>query len=75
MLERISSLNLFIDSCGILRVGGRLEKSTLDESVTHPVILLKSGKVTVLLIRWCHQKTGHSGRTSLSIKLDPLDIG
>ena len=62
MLERIGSLNPFIDSYGILRVGGRLKNSTLDESVTHPIILPKSGKVTELLIRWCHQKTAHSGR-------------
>ena len=64
MLERIGSLNPFIDSYGILRVGGRLKKSTLDESVTYPIILPKSVKVTGyrLLIRWFHQKTAHSGR-------------
>ena len=45
MLERIGSLNPFIDSYGILRDGGRLQKSTLDESVTHPIVLPKSGKV------------------------------
>ena len=56
MLERIGSLNPFIDSYGILRVGGRLKKSTLDEIVIHPIILPKSGKVTELLIRWSHQK-------------------
>ena len=62
MLERIGSLNPFIDNYGILRVGGRLKNSTLDESVTYPIILPKSGKVTELLIRWCHQKTARSGR-------------
>ena len=62
IVERTSSLNPSTDSYGILRVGGRLEKSTLDESVTHPIILPKTGKVTDLLIRWCHQKTAHNGR-------------
>ena len=62
MLERTRSLNPSIDSYGILRAGVRLEKSTLDESVTHPIILPKSGKVTDLLIRWCHQKTAHNGK-------------
>ena len=62
MLERIGSLNPFIDSYGILRVGGRLKKSTLDEIVIHPIILPRSGKVTELLISWCHQKNAHSGR-------------
>ena len=61
MLERIGSLSPFIGSCEILRVGRRLEKSMLDESVTHPIILPKSGKVTELLIRWCHQKAAHTG--------------
>ena len=75
MLERIACLNWFIDSYEILRVGERLEKSTLDESVTHPIILPKSGKVADFLIRWCHQKTAHVGETSLALKLDPQGIG
>ena len=28
----------------------------------HPVILPKKGKLTEMNIRWCHQKTTHSGR-------------
>ena len=62
MLERICSLNQFIESYGLLKAGIRLKKSTLHESAAHPIILPKSGKVTELLIRWCHQKTAHSGR-------------
>ena len=62
ILERTSSLNPSIDSYVTLRVVGRLEKSTLDGSVTHPIVLPKSGKVTDLLIRWCHQKTVHNRR-------------
>ena len=76
MLERIGSLNPFIDSCRILRVGGRLEKSTLDESVTHPFIQPKSGKVTEE--RWkggISRKLHTVGETSLLMKLDPLDAG
>ena len=46
MLKTVDSLNPFTDSCGILRVGGRLEKSTLDERVTYSIIVPKSGKVT-----------------------------
>ena len=62
MLESICSWNPSIYSYGILRVGGRLKKSTLDEIVIHPIILPRSGKVTELLISWCHQKNAHSGR-------------
>ena len=28
----------------------------------HPVLLPKKGKLTEMIIRWCHQKTAHSGR-------------
>ena len=28
----------------------------------HPVMLPKKGKQTEMIIRWCHQKTAHSGR-------------
>ena len=49
MLKRNGSVNSFIDSCGILRAGGGIEKSTLDESVTHA-------------ISWRHQKAVHSER-------------
>ena len=62
MVERIGNLNLFIDSYGILEAGERLKKSTFDESVTHPILLPKSRKVTELSLKWCHQKTAHSGR-------------
>ena len=51
MLERIGSLNPFIDSYGFLRVRGRLEKLDLDESVTYPIILPNSLEVADLLIR------------------------
>ena len=41
MLKRIGTLDPFIDSYGILGVLGRLKKSTLDGSVTYPIILPK----------------------------------
>ena len=48
ILKRITNHKMLktVDSCGILRVGGRLEKSTLDERVTYSIIVPKSGKVT-----------------------------
>ena len=48
---------------GLISVGGRLQQSNLYEKVMHPVILPKKGKLTEMIIRWCHQKTEHSGRT------------
>ena len=47
---------------GLIRVGGRLLQSNLDEKVMHPVMLLMKRKLTEIIIRWCHQKTTHSGK-------------
>ena len=60
--ESIGSLNPYVGEDGLIRVGGRLQQSNLDEKVMHPVILPKKGKLTEMIIRWCHQKTAHSGR-------------
>ncbi|KAL7825761.1 hypothetical protein SRHO_G00334990 [Serrasalmus rhombeus] len=40
---------------GILRVGGRLHKSTMPEEVKHPAILHKNSHVTDLILREIHQ--------------------
>ena len=60
--DSIGSLNPHVGEDGLIRVGGRLQQSNLDEKVMHPVILPKKGKLTEMIIRWCHQKTAHSGR-------------
>ncbi|KAL7834870.1 hypothetical protein SRHO_G00291170 [Serrasalmus rhombeus] len=43
---------------GILRVGGRLYKSTMPEEVKHPAILHKNSHVTDLILREIHQSLG-----------------
>ena len=55
-------LDPFVDNQGILRVGGRLRKSELNDEVKFPVILPKSYHVTSLIARWCHEQVQHSGR-------------
>ena len=60
--ESVSCLNPYVGEDGLIRVGGRLQQSNLDEKVMHPVMLPKKGKLTEMIIRWCHQKTAHSGR-------------
>ena len=65
MLKKSSSLrklNPFIDESGIIRVGGRMQKSILDESVKHPVILPRKGKLSIAAVRWIHTKVEHAGR-------------
>ena len=43
------------------RVGGRLRQSGLEEAAKHPILLPEKGHITNLIIRWCHEKTAHSG--------------
>ena len=58
----ISSLNPFIDSEEILRVGGRLSRSNLEFATVHPVILPKRSHVTKMIILECHESVQHAGR-------------
>ncbi|XP_011173132.1 uncharacterized protein LOC105205463 [Solenopsis invicta] len=51
----------FVDTHGLIRVGGRLQNSFLSESERHPVILSKDHHVTALLIRKAHISTLHGG--------------
>ena len=46
---------------GILRVGGRLQNSSLPVSAKHPILLPTKHPVTDLLILSCHSKEGHMG--------------
>ena len=55
------SLNLFLDSEGILRVGGRLRNSMLAYSVKHPALLPSKHRTTDMIIRWTHQWSLHIG--------------
>ena len=50
------------DENGTIRVGGRLEKSYINNDCKHPILMPKNCHISKLIILWCHQKTGHSGR-------------
>ena len=52
----------YTDGNGLLRVGGRLNHSTMDESVKHPLLIPKGSILARLIIKWCHEKVPHSGR-------------
>ena len=58
----IYRLDLYWDRCGLLRVGGRIQKSTVSEEMKHPVLLARKSEIAVMIIRWCHEKVAHSGR-------------
>ena len=46
----------------VTRVGGRFEKSFLNDECKHPILFPKVAKITDLLIKHHHKLTGHSGR-------------
>lgn len=54
-------LTPFIDSKGILRVGGRLGLSNLTYEAKHPAILPKKSTLTTLVISWAHLRSLHGG--------------
>ncbi|UYV74036.1 hypothetical protein LAZ67_11001902 [Cordylochernes scorpioides] len=59
--SKLLSLNPFIDSSGILRVGGRLRKSNLQFNEKHPIILPHNHFVTKLIVQQFNVEHLHSG--------------
>lgn len=63
------SLNPFLDSNGILRVGGRLSRhESLAYDRKFPILLPKNHFITALIIREYHKRSMHSG-TNLTLSL------
>lgn len=54
---------------GLLRVGGRLCRSAMPEQVKHPIILHKGHPISSLILRYIHERTGHSGRNHVLSEL------
>ncbi|XP_053964222.1 uncharacterized protein LOC128867152 [Anastrepha ludens] len=73
----IASLSPFIESCGLLRVGGRLKNSALDFEAQHPVILPRRHPATQAIIMHFHRRNLHAGPRSLLayIRLQYWPIG
>ncbi|XP_057687730.1 uncharacterized protein LOC130913275 [Corythoichthys intestinalis] len=47
---------------GLLRVGGRVRRSSMPEETKHPIILTKDFHVSTLILRHIHQQLAHGGR-------------
>ena len=58
---KLLQLNPFLDSIGLLRVGGRLQHSELSFDTKHPYILPSDCKFSELIIRDTHERTLHGG--------------
>lgn len=54
---------------GVLRVGGRLNRSAMPEEAKHPVLLYKQHRIAQLILHHIHQETGHGGRNHVLAKL------
>lgn len=55
-------LNPYLDKSGLLRVGGRLNRSDLPEEMKNPVLLPKKSYVSKLLVSHHHEEVKHRGR-------------
>lgn len=60
--NELYNLDPFLDSDGVLKVGGRLSNSSLCHSLKHPVIIPKNHHITRLIIADCHEKVKHQGK-------------
>jgi len=65
----IRGLHPFLDSGGVMRVGGRLEKANLEFNQKHPVLLPKNHAVTKLIILDEHNRMMHGNQQLLLASL------
>ncbi|XP_036320454.1 uncharacterized protein LOC118734967 [Rhagoletis pomonella] len=75
--SKISSLNPFLDSGGMIRVGERLQNSSLSFNARHPIILPRYHPLTRSIIEHYHRKLLHAGPQALlaTIRLQYWPIG
>ncbi|KAK9745482.1 Integrase zinc binding domain [Popillia japonica] len=59
--SKLSSLNLFLDSSGIIRVGGRLSNSQFAYDKKHPIILSGKHHLSKLIVTHEHLRLLHAG--------------
>jgi hypothetical protein len=60
--SQLRKLNPFLDSDGLLRVGGRIQQGSFPTEISHPAILPKGHFVSELILKHCHELCGHQGR-------------
>lgn len=63
--SQLRRLSPFVDSQGLLRVGGRLTNAELPYSAKHPLLLPKDGHFVKLLISYYHVSNCHVGANAL----------
>ncbi|XP_075168937.1 uncharacterized protein LOC142241083 [Haematobia irritans] len=63
----LAKLHPFIDGSGLLRVGGRLRNSELDNASKYPIILPICSRITKLILQNLHEKNLHPGVSALFV--------
>ena len=69
MPNLVSQLNIFIDGCGLLRVGSKIPKGKRYCNNYFPILLSKNSNLTKLLVLSAHAKLFHSGVYSVLTEL------
>ena len=59
--SRIYKLDPYLYRCDLLRVGDRIQKSTISEEMKYPMLLARKSEIAVMIIRLCYEKVAHSG--------------
>lgn len=57
----IARLSPFLDSLGVVRVGGRLQHTNWSERRRHPILIPKEAHLAVLVARHWHSYACHAG--------------
>ena len=60
--SRLHRLDPYMDSDGLIRVGGRIRRANIPRDLAHPVVLPSQGHVTTMIIRHHHERARHAGR-------------
>ena len=64
MQSALAKLDPFLDSDGILRVGGRLRHSDLPYTAKHPALLPKGNPISTAILQFCQEQMAHQGRST-----------
>ena len=63
--KTLQELKPFVDEkWDIFRVGGRLQNSSLNLELIHPIIFAKTGSTSTLIARGYHNTVAHGGRSA-----------
>ncbi|XP_045023214.1 uncharacterized protein LOC123467324 [Daphnia magna] len=58
--SKLASLSPTLDTCGVMRVGGRLQHASISEFAKHPIILDPTSQLSTMLIREVHERLKHA---------------